>query len=270
MNPGADHFSRAARRATRLSGAWAQYLGDFHAARTGITEDVLSRARAGGDNPYRWLGRSVGANARMVLDIGCGSGAMSRELARPDRIVIGLDISAAELDMAADRSPGPWVRADGRRLPLGDRTMDAVTTSLGLAVIHPIGDLVSEVARVLVPGGVFAAMAPTLRTLTRSDARIGFRLAQILRTPPRFPAPLEVTVSQVLALHGLRKVEDARELYHFRVTTRQDAERLIDSLYLPVTDRARVVAAADWLESAVVRHGHVLVPVPMRRIVALK
>ena len=270
MNPGAAHFSRAARRATRLSGPWAEYLADFHAARTGITEDVLSRARAGGGTPYRWLARSVSANARMVLDIGCGSGAMSRELARPDRIVIGLDISAAELDLAADRSPGPWVRADGRRLPLGDQTMDAVTTALGLAVIHPIGQLVSEVARVLVPGGVFAAMAPTLRPLTRPDARIGFRLAQILHTPPRFPAPLEMTIKSVLAAHGLHKVEDARELYHFRVTNRQDAERLINSLYLPITDRTRVVAATDYLESEVVRHGHVLVPIPMRRIVAIK
>ena len=52
--------------------------------------------------------------------------------------MIGLDISAAELRLAAERGPGPWVRADGLRLPFRDGSIDAVTSSIGLVVITPL------------------------------------------------------------------------------------------------------------------------------------
>ena len=93
---------------------WDSYLNVFHAERAGMAEDVLSRASNGYHTPYRWLARAVSARAEMVLDIACGSGAMSRELHRPGRTVIGVDISAAELALAQSRGPGPWVRGGCR------------------------------------------------------------------------------------------------------------------------------------------------------------
>ena len=73
----------------------ATYLADFHRERAGVVEAVLSRALAGDHSPYRWLARAVSATATVVVDLACGSGPMSRELAQPGRTVIGLDLLRA-------------------------------------------------------------------------------------------------------------------------------------------------------------------------------
>ncbi|WP_203568506.1 class I SAM-dependent methyltransferase [Aestuariimicrobium ganziense] len=250
--------------------SWADYLADFHAMRTGITEDVLSRAIAGNHTPYQWLARAVSSSATTVVDLACGSGAMTRKLVSPGRAVVGIDISEPELREARARSTSPFVLADARQLPLRDESADAVVSSMGLAVVHRTGDMLAEVTRVLRPGGLFAATVPTWRPINRTDMMIGGRLAAILRTPPRFPAHLEVSIETLLTEHGLRKVEDARERYRFTVTTAEDAELLIRGLYLPTVGPLRVKAAAKWLADEAERRGQVEVPIPMRRLVAIK
>src|SRR4051812_41043485 len=75
---------------------WRRYLAEFHRERAGVIEEVLSRARSGDRSPYRWLARAVSADACTVLDLACGSGAMSRELGLPGRTVMGLDLSEHE------------------------------------------------------------------------------------------------------------------------------------------------------------------------------
>jgi hypothetical protein len=59
---------------------WDGYLEGFHAARPGIAESVLRRARAGGTDPYDWLAEVVPPRGR-VLDLGCGSAPLFRMLA---------------------------------------------------------------------------------------------------------------------------------------------------------------------------------------------
>jgi len=250
---------------------WRQYLADFHRDRAGIVEAVLSRSVGGDHTPYRWLARAVGDTSTTVLDLACGSGPMSRELAEPGRTVIGLDISAAELRLAAERGPGPWVRADGLRLPFRDGSLDAVTSSIGLVVITPLNGLVAEIARVLRPGGILAAIAPALRPLSPSDARILARINTRLRAKPQFPGPVELAgFTKTLHAYGLRRVEDQRERYRFTVTSRADAELMMSALYLPQTRWSRVESAIELLQDRVERKGSVDVTIPMRRVVAIK
>lgn len=250
---------------------WDAYLAAFHAERPGVAEQALSRALNGTHTPYRWLARAVSTRALRVLDIACGAGAMSRELERPDRTVVGVDASAAELALAAERGPGPWVRADALQLPFADSSVDAVTSSMGMVVIHPTSRLLAEAARVLRPGGMLAFMSPSVRPLSAADVRIGLRLAAALRSTPRFPGPLELTdFAALLRTYGLTKIEDRRELYHITVRSRSDAELMVGALYLPVTSRARLEAGILFLEQQVMRHGEVRLAVPMRRVVALK
>ena len=250
---------------------WDSYLNVFHAERAGMAEDVLSRASNGYHTPYRWLARAVSARAEMVLDIACGSGAMSRELHRPGRTVIGVDISAAELALAQSRGPGPWVRGDALRLPIADETVDAVTSSMGMVVVQPTEQLLMESARVLKPGGMLAFMAPTLRPLLPGDLRIGLQLAQRLRSLPRFPGPLELTdFAATLRRHGLRKIEDGRERYRVTIRSRADADLMVSALYLPATSWRRTADAISFLAGEVLQHGPVELAVPMRRVVALK
>ncbi len=257
--------------ARRFGVDWDSYLQGFHAERPGATEQVLSRAVNGHHTPYRWLARAVSARATTVLDVACGAGAMTRELERPGRLVVGVDISAAELELAQSRNAGPWVLGDALRLPFADESVDAVVSSMGMVVVHPTAKLLEEVARVLKPGGMLAFIAPTVRPVSPGDLRVGANLASRLRTLPRFPGPLELTdFAATLRSHGMRKYEDGRERYRIAIHSRTDAELMIDALYLPATSRGRLDAAIAYLEREVRDHGKVELAVPMRRIVALK
>ena len=257
--------------ARRFGVDWDSYLHGFHSERPGATEQVLSRALNGHHTPYRWLARAVSARATTVLDIACGAGAMTRELELPGRLVVGVDISAAELELAQRRSAGPWVRGDALQLPFADESLDAVVSSMGMVVIHPTSTLLEEVARVLKPGGMLAFIAPTVRPVSPGDVRMGANLASRLRTLPRFPGPLEFTdFAAILRSHGMRKYEDGRERYRITIHSRADAELMVSALYLPATSQGRLDAAIAYLEHQVRKNGSVDLAVPMRRIVALK
>lgn len=251
--------------------SWKQYLADFHRERPGVTEAVLSRALSGDHSPYRWLARAVSADTMLVLDIASGSGPMSRELAQPGRTVVGIDISASEVALAAQQSAGPWVQGDALALPFADGSISAVTSSMGLVVVTPLGQVLSEISRVLRPGGIMAAIAPALRPLNPHDLRVLTRVSARLRTKPQFPGPVEIAgFKKTLELHGLRRVEDQRERYRFTVHDRADAELMMSALYLPDTRWSRVESAIEHLEDRVRKLGPVDVTIPMRRVVAIK
>ena len=255
----------------RRSFDWVRYLADFHAATPGATEHILSRTLAGSHTPYRWLSRAVSPRVALVVDVACGSGAMSRELAAPGRTVVGVDLSEQELAVARERSPGPWVCADARRLPLADESVDVVTSSMGVVVVQPLDELFREVARVLRPGGVFAFIAPTALPTASRDLAVLARLGGRLRSLPRFPGPTEWSgYVPTLESVGLRKVESARERFHYTVRTPDDAAALVGALYLPGTSEERRRRAVDHLVDRAIRHDEVRVGIAMRRVVALK
>ncbi|MGI8457730.1 MAG: class I SAM-dependent methyltransferase [Propionibacteriaceae bacterium] len=250
---------------------WRRYVAEFHRDRAGVAEAVLSRAMSGDHSPYRWLARAVSVNASTVVDLACGSGPMSRELARPGRMVVGVDLAASELALAADRGPGPWVQADALQLPFADGSVDAVTSSMGLVVVTPLTQVMAEVARVLRPGGVLAAIAPAVRPLGPRDLRVLSRITGRLHTKPQFPGRIELTgFAKTLRLHGLSKVEDGRQRYHFTVADREDAKLVLSALYLPTTRWSRVEAGIELLEDRVAKRGPVDIAIPMRRLVAIK
>ena len=185
--------------------------------------------------------------------------------------MIGLDTSAAELRLAAERGPGPWIRGDGLRLPFRDGSIDAVTSSIGLVVITPLSAVLAEITRVLRPGGVLAAIAPAVRPLSPTDLRVLARINARLRAKPQFPGPVELAgFTKTLQTYGMRRVEDQRERYRFRVTSRADAELVMSALYLPQTRWSRVESAIELLQDRVERKGSVDITIPMRRVVAIK
>lgn len=99
---------------------------------------------------------------RVVLDLGCGTGRVTRELKRryPRALVIALDLAPGML-REAQRNQGWWRRfarvcADALRLPLAPASVDLVLSSLVLQWCEPLGQALGEVRRVLKPGGFFA------------------------------------------------------------------------------------------------------------------
>ena len=93
--------------------------------------------------------------ARAVLDVGCADGPLRRSLLPTGPWLVGLDVSAT----LVSAHPGPVVRADAARLPVLNAVFDAVTA---LNVLYHLRDplaALSEVRRVLRPGGYLVASA---------------------------------------------------------------------------------------------------------------
>ncbi|MGP3756222.1 class I SAM-dependent methyltransferase [Streptomyces sp. IBSNAI001] len=100
-------------------------------------------------------------SARTLLDIGCGTGLVTRRIAhgRPGLRVFGADASYGMARLARQRI-GAVVLADVRRLPLPAAAVDAVSAVWLLHLLRgdgPVREVVAEAARVLRPGGVFVA-----------------------------------------------------------------------------------------------------------------
>lgn len=103
-----------------------------------------------------------------ALDLCCGSGDLAlglRGCAIDDVLVVGLDFSWPMLRAALHRSrnryplssllPPPlhWVRGDALKLPFRDAEFDVVTMGYGLRNVADIDRSLTEIRRVLRPGG---------------------------------------------------------------------------------------------------------------------
>ena len=101
------------------------------------------------------------AAGEVAVDVACGTGALTRELAAvaPGAVVYGLDFAWQMLrrapDLATDgqQAPAGWLAGDATRLPLADHAVDVVTIAFGLRNLPEPGQGLLEFRRVLRPGG---------------------------------------------------------------------------------------------------------------------
>ena len=143
-----------------IQAAWASGLGSM------LYDNAQAFARrfSAWQLPVDWL--SIPADG-VALDVGSGPGNVTAALARaagPDGLALGVDISEPMLARAVSAQAGPnvgFLRADAQQLPLRDETVDA---AVSLAVLQLIPDptaTLTEMVRVLRPGGRLAVMVPT-------------------------------------------------------------------------------------------------------------
>jgi SAM-dependent methyltransferase len=245
------------------AGGWTSYVGDFHAERTGITEDLLGGARdAGGRTAYDWVVEPVPRGAD-VLDLACGNGPVARLVTGT---YVGVDRSADELRLARQRDLAV-VQADAGRLPVRDGSVDAVVVSMGL-VLLPLPAALHEVARVLRPGGVLVATLPHSRPLPVADRLRWTRLLLALRQR-RLVHPNDEVLARPgpgLAAAGLELRSDETAGFRCPLPDAAAAALLVDSLYLPGADPARVAAARRLAQ----RWAGSSITVPLRRLVAVR
>lgn len=87
-----------------------------------------------------------------LLDAGCGGGLLAPHLFGRGYRHVGVDLSATAVGVA--RSHGlRALRADVRHLPFPDASMEVVVAGEILEHVAPMPDVVSELCRVLAPGG---------------------------------------------------------------------------------------------------------------------
>jgi demethylmenaquinone methyltransferase/2-methoxy-6-polyprenyl-1,4-benzoquinol methylase len=128
----------------------------------------------------RAAARAAGlAEGQRALDVACGTGALTRELAAsaPGAVVLGLDFSGEMVRRAAapaQAGPGPaYLVGDALRLPLRDSAVDVLTIAFGLRNLPEPGMGLLEFRRVLRPGGRLVVcefsqpVVPVLRDLYR-------------------------------------------------------------------------------------------------------
>jgi SAM-dependent methyltransferase len=102
-----------------------------------------------------------------VLDLGCGTGELTRALAQGGVRATGADISS-EMLRRATQEPGShadWVQLEPgwHALPFGSGSFDAVVAASVLEYVTAPAAVLAECARVARPGGVVLYTVPDLR-----------------------------------------------------------------------------------------------------------
>ena len=147
------------------------------------------------------------------LDVGCGTGALTRALAAragdPARVV-GLDPQAAMLEVAARAVPGvAWVEGEAGALPFDDQRFDRVASQFAFMFVPEPANALREMVRVTRSGG--SVTVATCAAVERSAAYavltevlhrlFGVEVADAFRAP--FVLGTEAHLAQIADAAGL-------------------------------------------------------------------
>jgi arsenite methyltransferase len=130
------------------------------------TRDVLRRREL--------VRKALGAQpGERIIDVGCGPGFYVAELLEevgPEGSVLGVDAQEAMLAVGAKRSEGhqnaSFEQADATSLPAADDTYDAALSVQVMEYVPDVGSALSEIHRVLRPGGRVVIWDVDWRTLS--------------------------------------------------------------------------------------------------------
>lgn len=108
-----------------------------------------------------------------ILDIATGTGDLALKFSQniPAEKIVGLDLSEGMLSVARKKAKHSektqkvqFVKGDSEALPFDDDTFDAVTVSFGIRNFENLEKGLSEIRRVLAPGGRFVILETSVPT----------------------------------------------------------------------------------------------------------
>ena len=181
-----------------------------------------------------------------VLEIGCGSGVVLRDLARrvaPDGVAVGLDYCPALLELARELADKTGLldrielrEGDARALPFGDAEFDAVLAVTALEHVPDGERAIPEMARVVRPGGRAAAFERDVDSLIVShpDRILTRRIVAAYSDHASVDGWLARRLPGLLMAAGLRDV---------RVRAFTPVERGTGGFYGGLAERAAQIAA---------------------------
>ena len=155
-----------------------------------------------------------------ILDLGCGDGSLTEQLAASGAQVVGVDVSPEMVTAARRRGIDARVE-HAARLPFAGE-FDAVFSNAALHWMHPLDDVLAGVRRSLRPGGRFVAECGGHGNVAAITVAVAAALSArgvdaYVRRPWYFPTP--AAMRQHLERHGLR----VQQLDHFARPTRLDS-----------------------------------------------
>jgi 2-polyprenyl-6-hydroxyphenyl methylase / 3-demethylubiquinone-9 3-methyltransferase len=141
----------------------------------------------------------------LLVDLGCGGGALAPHAAALGYRHVGLDLEPVSLGLARDRGV-LGVRADVRAVPLTDGCADVVSAGEILEHVTDPSTVVAEACRVLRPGGLLVLDTINATAVARFVAvTVGERLAGVavrgIHDPSLFVPP--ALVINACARHGV-------------------------------------------------------------------
>ncbi|KUF42031.1 MAG: bifunctional demethylmenaquinone methyltransferase/2-methoxy-6-polyprenyl-1,4-benzoquinol methylase UbiE [Myroides sp.] len=107
-----------------------------------------------------------------ILDIATGTGDLAILLSKTDaKQITGLDLSAGMLEVGKQKIKAlnlenriEMVQGDSENLPFEDNTFDAITVGFGIRNFEDLEKGLSEILRVLKPGGIFVILETSVPT----------------------------------------------------------------------------------------------------------
>ena len=149
---------------------------------------------------------------RTILELGCGSGLLTRRLVRMGGKVTGVDNSSSMMAIAQQEVAGAtFLKADIRRLKLKATKYDLIVSSLTFHYIKDLGPLFTACSRYLKRGGrlIFSLHHPiaSARLMERSTRRSGYFAAGAPYRWQMLPGMQLVSYHQTFEsiVHGLAK-----------------------------------------------------------------
>ncbi|WP_405023542.1 bifunctional demethylmenaquinone methyltransferase/2-methoxy-6-polyprenyl-1,4-benzoquinol methylase UbiE [Mangrovimonas cancribranchiae] len=139
--------------------------------------DSLNRVISFGID-IKWRKRVVAmieqTNPESILDIATGTGDLAINLAQTNaKKIVGLDISQGMLDIGKQKVAEKklnktieMVLGDSENLPFENNTFDAITVAFGVRNFEDLEKGLSEILRVLKPGGTFVILETSIPTKT--------------------------------------------------------------------------------------------------------
>lgn len=102
----------------------------------------------------------INPHGKMALEVGCGGGILTEEICKMGFITTGIDPSEESLRTASNHANanGLDIKYDkgvGEQLPYADNSFDCVFCNDVLEHVQDLPKVISEISRVLKPGGVF-------------------------------------------------------------------------------------------------------------------
>jgi SAM-dependent methyltransferase len=142
-------------------------------------DESYERRAAAGENVHGEADFVMRFAPASVLDAGCGTGRIARELARRGADVVGVDLDEQMLSTARRKAPDlAWHHADLATIDLG-RTFDVILLAGNVMIFLTPGterDVVSNLARHLAPDGRLIAgfsLRPGQLTAAEYDRLVG-------------------------------------------------------------------------------------------------